>query len=303
MKYYSIVFYFVALLFASFTPADTSKFLYSSKYINSTSNNNTFLYRKINYTDDAIAWCNYIHTSEEPIILLYNRLPKCGSSTMQYLFQKLSKQNKFITLSVNNTFWTDLESDKNKHLRKKFIHQINEKRKDGKFQLGKRIIVDGHWLQTEFKYKNFHQPFEYIQLIRECHSRRRSFFYYSLYDSYASRHAKINNMSWEHLQHVLHSNDPDSCLNDTSCLLKSGNHAFTKNPIELKHICGTKCNMKQNEPNKSLMRLIDHNRLTVLGILEKMNEFIEMLECAYPNFLRGIGSIYMEAVAYQVKRN
>jgi hypothetical protein len=212
---------------------------------------------------------------------------------MQYLLDELSSRYKFEHYSTENDLWIDLEASQNRNIRESFIKIINEKRKENiRMNLNPRIIVDGHFWQTEFNYDEIHHKFEYIQLIRECHSRRRSSFYYFLIDSAAAQLAKKTNTSIAFLKHALNTSDPERCLNDMECLKNAGSGRFSRTPMELRYICGSKCNTGYNEPYKSLLRLRDPSKLTVLGVLDNMTAYLEMLECAYPSFLRNITAVY-----------
>jgi len=55
-----------------------------------------------NISKQAHAWCSSILSKPEPSILFYNRIPKCGSTTMKTIYSKLSKMNQyeFIDLPV-----------------------------------------------------------------------------------------------------------------------------------------------------------------------------------------------------------
>jgi hypothetical protein len=236
--------------------------------------------------ENAKQWCNYISSTEEPHILLYNRIPKCGSTTMQQLFLKLSQRNSFSVWQTNRDYWVDFDDENNKSIRSKFVNVIKAKarNKNG-------VVVDGHWWQTSFKPSDFNDHLvEDIQLFRECVSRRHSYFYYSLYDSVAAKKALAQNDLPGHLKTVLKTDTPKKCLHDYDCLTKAQLSVFYRRPIELKYVCGSMCTSLNNGVNEygALYNLRNPGRFTVSGTLEKFSEFIEMLECAYPNLLAGI---------------
>jgi len=58
--------------------------------------------------DEGKKWCDYLQKVPEPDVILYNRLAKCGSTTMQLLFDTLSKLNTFVSYSVNQVTITIL---------------------------------------------------------------------------------------------------------------------------------------------------------------------------------------------------
>lgn len=71
--------------------------------------------------------------SVESLVLLYNRVPKCGSSTVLALLRKLAKQNKFHTKSSRTYFSRDLSLQQRAEMTT-FIARIN-----------KRTLFDRHF--------------------------------------------------------------------------------------------------------------------------------------------------------------
>ena len=55
--------------------------------------------------DEGKKWCDYLQKVPEPDVILYNRLAKCGSTTMKLLFSTLSTLNTFISHSVNKVIY------------------------------------------------------------------------------------------------------------------------------------------------------------------------------------------------------
>ena len=147
-------------------------------------NNNTDINRKLPYdytTDknDAKNWCDYLQSTPEPDIILYNRLAKCGSTTMKMLFTTLSEQNgQFVSHSVDKVFWRDLDIDKD--LRTKFLAEVNDIMAESE-----KLVVDGHWFHTQFSSTELKGvSFENIQLLRECKSRYHHHHHYHHHYNY-----------------------------------------------------------------------------------------------------------------------
>jgi hypothetical protein len=209
---------------------------------------------------------------------------------MIHLFDQLSKKNKFNLFNTDKKFWVNFEAPQNNHIKDNFIDTIGKRIRENYKTVGQsRIVVVGHFWQTEFANDTFNHKFEYINLIRDCLSRRRSKFYFALYDLSAGHDAKHKKIV---LQEKLNSSDPDRCIQDIECLRRTGDEVFSRHPIELKHICGLKCNVDYEEPYKSLLRLRDPSKLTVLGLLDNITAYMDMLECAYPTLLQNISVTY-----------
>lgn len=255
---------------------------------------------------DAKGWCKFISTTKEPDILLYNRLSKCGSTTMKMLFDKMSEDNGVISFAVPKDYWHNLDEDTN--MRKSLINEINRTIKKSK---GAKVIADGHWFQTRFDSAvDFEgKTFENIQLLRECKSRRHSKFLYGLLDNHESkvRNEKGGKAAVDrYREDYLKSKVPlEECLKSYDCL--KGSTKFNHNDTEIIFLCGSQClaDFKKGiTPTKKLTApvydvniaadLNAHNPevFSVIGVLDYLGEYIEMLECAYPDMLRGIFTSY-----------
>jgi hypothetical protein len=241
-----------------------------------------------NHGNDAEKWCSYLRSTPEPRVLLYNRLAKCGSTTLHHLFRQLGRENHFESIVPNHGFTFDLDDPNHKKVREDFVQLIN-----GQSVENDMTVVIGHFWQTDFANDTIEFDYEYIQLVRECRSRRRSVFYYSLHGSKEAKLARHSNDLVSFLRHTFNTSDPERCMHDIECL-RNRTTLSSHNSNELNYVCGPKCNMGCEEPYKSLLRVLEPSKLTVLGLLENMTEYLEMLECAYPTFLHNISDIYNE---------
>ncbi len=238
-------------------------------------------------------WCQYLRKNPEPKLILYNRMAKCGSTTMENLFRVIasSKRSKLHSWSAPKAYWVDL--DNSTTIRNNFIKAVNSKSTNMSF------IVDGHWEQYDFSRNSFgNKSFENIQLVRDCVARRRSMFFYSIYNSRAmtALKRKLNSSEFENAQKLrLNTDNLESCFNNYQCLTKPGAiERFSASDAELKMLCGSECKRRNlgNQSRGALANARDPKVFTVIGSLSRFSEFLEMLECAYPRGLRGIRSIY-----------
>ena len=258
------------------------------KFVNST-------YYNSHRLDDARQWCNYTSSTPEPNVIAYNRMPKAGSSTMEYLFNELSSSNKFGRWAAESKFWGDLDEAEFATLRREFEKIVTSKLQNTP---SKQIIIDGHWSQTMFKPSKISaERVEYIQLIRDCQSRRKSLFFYGLYDSVEalkvkSDSAKFKQRIREELRIADRNISVEDCLSDYECLKASGKLTYTSNR-ELKYICGPNCNRTYGSyVEGALKNLHDPEAFTVVGVLDILQRHLGMLECAYPKMLKGILNLF-----------
>ena len=241
-------------------------------------------------------WCHHMKHSKPPHILLYNRLPKSGSSSMQYKFQQLSKLNKVLTWSTTDDYWIDFSHPNKSIMRSRFVGNISSLRARYPF---KQIVVDGHWNQISIN--EFDGEVEYFQLIRDCHSRRKSDYFFTLFDSVRATKAKREK---KYLDEVLQLLNLDAmnrfirrvppkdiifeCTQDYNCLRKSKLITYSAD-VELRSMCGYECQrMHSYSSNPILQGSISNMRnissFSIVGILEYFPQFLELLECMYPNF-------------------
>lgn len=246
---------------------------------------------------DSKNWCKFISSTQEPDILLYNRLSKCGSTTMKMLFDKMAEDNGVVSFAVPKDYWHNLDEDTT--MRKSLVKEIMSHVKKAK---GSPVIADGHWFQTRFDAQSDFEgkTFENIQLLRECKSRRHSKFLYGLLDNHEN---KVRNEKGgkaavdKYREEYLSSKMPlEECLKDYGCL--KGTRKFDKNDTEIIFLCGSACEAKFKANGIYNVNvgadLNAHNPeiFSVIGVLDYLGEYIEMLECAYPDMLKGIFAAY-----------
>jgi hypothetical protein len=276
-------------------------------------------------------WCKHFQTyPEEPDILLYPRMPKCGSSTLEELISTLAKVNNFTAIRSPPQLWKNF--DINTTARSEFINLVNASIQKHK----QRVVIDGHFEQITFephemlafnynRLKNgainkHRRHVESMQFVRDCVNRSTSLFFYELFDSSAGQQAKASGTVKEHILQSLHiplkskaaeTFRFEECLEDYHCVRGYPFEAYNRNGLP--QVCGTEC-IKQvtahtqpsdeakqgskHDPTKSIQvkgaifNAIHPDFFTVIGTLDYMDEYFEMLECAYPTIFRGITDYY-----------
>ncbi len=229
--------------------------------------------------------CAYLRANpSEPELIFYNRMPKAGSSTMEALYNKLSKKYKFGRWQAHKEFWGEMD------------HNIDdfEKRVANLNQLP-HYIIDGHWSQRLFNTSLFKRNAEYIQLIRECRGWVTSKVDYGLFDSTEARKAKSKNKYDEFIKSKLKINhtDIDKCLTDKTCLLHA--NIIPSPDSAYRYVCDKNCSSKYGFDNgvTSVPTLNNPDTFIVVGVLSQLEKYLYVLECAYPNILRGIRDMYL----------
>jgi hypothetical protein len=245
--------------------------LYCLKWVNSSSDSD---------------WCRFLQSNPEPDFLFYNRMGKAGSTTMQSYFEKMSKANHFVTVNMERDFWVDFEIMTSK--RSEFVKKMTSVYlKHG----NKTVLANGHWAQFVFEPTHFlSKRIEYIQLIRNCSTLARSIFLYSLFESESARSAAANQLDGNltrigKLLNVTNSSTSiRDCLQSDGCVESS--HLLSRfESNELSTLCGVQCHTNHSS---AYGNLYSPHVFTVIGAIEYFDEYLTLLECAYPNILRGI---------------
>jgi len=223
-------------------------------------------------------WCEYLRLNREPDVLLYPRMPKCGSSTMQELLSQLAEMNGFVHDPLTSNYWGNQAVPE---ARSKLLYHINHKY----LRSGHFLVVDGHEKDAILKRPELKQKtIENIQLIRECKSRAKSDFLYTLYDSVAATKAKEEHRFSAYVHEMTGTNHTvEWCFDNYDCIKKFA-HRF--NADLSGYICADHCIAAQHGDVKVGLRNALENPRTfaVMGTTEQFTEYLEMLECAYPKF-------------------
>ena len=241
--------------------------------------------------------CSYLQVNpNEPDTIFYNRMPKAGSSTMESLYDQLSKKNNFGRWKAPRMFWGDM--DDNIHQFENYVNQL---------RTYKHYIIDGHWSQRVFDAKKIAQTAEYVQLIRECHSWMLSRIDYALFDSVQAREAKTTKQGYQkYIRYRLNSSSDnvDECLGDLNCLQNS--NIVYPAAVNIPYICDKDCD-KNDEGNNinlySIPTLNNPDKFTVVGVLSEIEKYLYILECAYPDILHGITTKYLNEKTNTRKSN
>jgi len=233
---------------------------------------------------------------------------------MNYLFSILIRKKPFLKYySTEAPYWyKDLSNAENALLLTDLEHTVSMMFKsDNKTE---KVIVEGHWHQKIFDSEHFGSNItvEYIQLIRECRARRRSWFLYFLRDSRAARAAKRQGEAAfvKHQRAFLNLHDDvssspssssssstsvmtvEECLKDYNCLHHSGHFGYMP---ELEYFCGLQCQAEHNHNLMlgSLSNLHNPASFIAVGVTDKLMKFLEMLECSHQRTFGGIKQTYL----------
>ena len=161
------------------------------------------------------------------------------------------------------------------------------------------VIANGHWSQHRFNSSDlFNKPIEHFQLIRNCNSYAKSLFYYTAFECMDALAAKEKSVDAyiQYTRNLLKIKNPnisiDDCLESYQCIHQSlffdnfGNET-------LRYLCGHQQSNYNKQINLgALSNIQDPSIFSIVGVLEHLDKFIEILECLYPTTLHGITELY-----------
>jgi len=209
-----------------------------------------------------------VNRSTNSDILIYNRVPKCGSSTMEGVLRALSRRNNFTIHFSQNYGGQVLSPTKEEELAK----QVTKMGENGP------VIFDRHFFTMENDRHHEHN-FEWINIVREPVSRLVSMFHYL---RKPARWASKKNRP------------PESWFNKSldACVLQGDKECqvgFGFQSLQLSFFCGS--NRQCVDPSsRSGLQMAKYNietRYAVVGVMEEFQTSLEVLQEILPRWFRG----------------
>ena len=241
---------------------------------------------------DTTQWCKYLRDTEEPALLIYNRIPKCGSST---LLELLSHLHNLHLENFNEEYWGDYVKNVP---RMDALHKLFKKHRQASRE--KASVIVGHIsYRTIFSALEgiVQQPVEYMQIFRECEPRFHSHWLYNFNYSVHAVQARQTGRLLEWHQQCTGTKHPYHCVTNLTCMTNAPlTAAIQTNVINFyvrESSNGVRGHQRQNYANlvqkiRNQANFIpNRNSYVTFGLVEHLQEYLEMLECAYPTLFAG----------------
>ena len=215
-----------------------------------------FNYARFINTNDATVCSN------NPDVLVYNRINKAGSTTTMDIIKRLSKMNNF-------TILTPMPYHDHKKLRNALFRAIES---------GKRTVIMNHFDFPEFMYSS---KVAYINMMRDPVERFISEYYYL-------RAPRRGRLSEEY--RAEHGN-----LSLEECIF--GESKYTGNCLgEFNVMAHYFCGMESSLCHTNDTQLREFSRLHLdsvytVGVIENLQESLRMLEKQFPKFFKNAPSL------------
>jgi hypothetical protein len=196
----------------------------------------------------ADQFCKYLQSTPEPDVLIYNRVPKCGSKTIVELLKERHRKVRtgVSVFSTGSRYWNPINYDTNA------THLNILREQSAKFQgENPKLLLAGHWNWHNFRGDFGDRTVEHINVLRDCDSRIRSQLFFDLFDEKFAKAAMKGGYLTKHQSQLLHSNlTLEECLDDRKCISEAVNRRDTVLDgitHSMKHyLCGEQCASQNN---------------------------------------------------------
>ncbi|XP_043219557.1 heparan sulfate 2-O-sulfotransferase pipe-like isoform X2 [Amphibalanus amphitrite] len=217
-------------------------------------------------------------------IVFYNRVDKCGSSSLTTLIKRLVMRNRKFTTSSSEVYFRRYLNDTDQlAVIKKLIKQSKKK----------PLIFDRHVYYIDFAEFNRSEPI-YINLIRHPVQRFISFFHYLRLDKRYKKATQRPKRQWfnKSLNECVISGDPECAMTDTY-LHKGpkGNEVF--HPMT-SFFCGHEPVCREFNNRVALQRALENleKKYAVVGILETLDRSLQVFQAFVPMYFRNAVKLF-----------
>ncbi|XP_060604718.1 heparan sulfate 2-O-sulfotransferase 1-like [Ruditapes philippinarum] len=212
--------------------------------------------------------------NSEETIVIYNRVPKTGSTSFAGIAYELCNTNKFHVLHVNTT--------RNVHMlsindQMHFIQNITN------WDAKKPAIYHGHFYYIDFLKLGFNERRPvYINIIRKPLDRLLSYYYFVRYGDNFRPHLKRRKMGNQ--------------MTFDECVAKNHKDCDPVNLwLQIPFFCGHSYRCRQPGSRWALEQAKFNlvNKYLLVGVTEELGDFIAMMEVILPRFFKGAMDLYL----------
>lgn len=215
-----------------------------------------------------------VSSNDNNVVVIYNRVPKTGSTSFVGVAYALCKKNKFRTLHVNVTGNNHILSLNNQYDIVKNISYWNDM---------KPAIYHGHFAFIDFARFSNLRPL-YINIIRKPLDRLVSYYYFLRYgDDFRPHLVRKKHGDTETFDECVRNSHPDCDPNNMW--------------LQVPFFCGHSFNCWKpgnkwalEEAKKNLI-----NNYLIVGVTEELDDFIAILELVIPRVFKGAMDHYVNS--------
>lgn len=218
----------------------------------------------------------------EDLVVIYNRVPKTGSTSFINVAYDLCKQNNYHVLHINVTGNMHVLSLSNQA---KFAFNVS------KWDAIKPALYHGHIAFVDFAKFGINSHAIWINLIRQPLDRLVSYYYFLRYGDdfrpYLVRRKHGDKMSFD------------------ECVLKKQSDCHPDNMwLQVPFFCGHSASC-WDPGNKWALEEAKRNLMShylLVGVTEEMEDFVRMLESTIPSLFKGASKHYLNSKKSHLRR-
>ncbi|XP_037069321.1 heparan sulfate 2-O-sulfotransferase pipe-like isoform X3 [Pollicipes pollicipes] len=224
-------------------------------------------------------------------LVVYNRVDKCGSTTMNRLLTRLSSWKRRFSKQSSTQYWKRYLSQQGQA---NFVELLT------RMAAEKPLIYDRHVSYIDFTRFNRSQPI-YVNLIRDPVERFISLFYFLRMPRRRRGRGHTADLGWLHknLTACVRGNDPECSI--SSQYRHPGPFGDEFFQPMTSFFCGHEPLCREFNDRKALQKALQNleTNYAVVGILESFSQSLHVFEKYVPYFFQNIVKITRRAVRKQ----
>ena len=232
---------------------------------------------KLVVKDQDLEFSNF----EDRIVILYNRVPKTGSTSFMSVLYALHSLNKFSVAFVNVSWVSH---------RFLFLDQYRFALNITTWNIRKPAIYSGHFPFLDFNKLGMQQPL-YINMVRKPLDRAVSHYYFIRYgDTFLPNKKRLRQGDETSFDECVRQNSSE-CSEEKLWLqipYFCGSDAFCWEPGNEKALWHAKINLEKH--------------YFLVGLTDQMGNFIEILENVLPRFFGGALNLFLKDGSVQLRK-
>lgn len=215
-------------------------------------------------------------------LIIYNRVPKTGSTSFVNMAYDLCRKRRFNVLHVNVTGNSHVLSMADQY---RFVNNVT------KWRERRPALYHGHFGYIDFQqFGSKEQPL-YVNILRKPLDRLVSYYYFLRYGD-------------DYRPHLIRKKHGDKKTFDECVQLKHADCSLERMWLQVPFMCGqaSACWVPGNAwaLQKAKENLV--SKYLLVGVTEELTDFVSLLEAALPNFFRGASDYYLNSNRSHLRR-